>query len=148
MLMYMATIAKLSKKFQWLAYTIITLEKRQLQQDSLTGPRSMRQYMRRASQTKHYAMRAGVEFASPWTTQKTLVPSAHSAQSKPLASHYSKRRPVMSAPPPKPTGNTSAAFPCRDWNRLENYMDCKSCRFLHVCAKCRQSDHAAPKCIY
>ena len=62
---------------------------KQLQQDSLTGQKSMPEYMRHVP-----SIRAGVAFASLWITQKTLA--------RPQPHYPSKERfSSVSAPPPK-----------------------------------------------
>ncbi len=148
MLMYMATIAKLSKKFHW--PTCIIYDHNFREEAAATG-------------TLDWSKIDAGTYAICFTNQAlrsegwclTCKSMEHSKDSCPLRptstpSYPTKRRSTPTAPPAKrqrPAG--SVPHPCRDWNKHESYMDCsygESCRFLHICGNCRQPDHAAPKC--
>ena len=149
MMMYMATIAKLSKKFQWPSWIMYDHDFRQ--EAAATGNHDWAKIDPGVYATSF--TNQGVASDGWCGTCKTMEHSKDSCPLRPNSAtqaQFGKRRAMAAIPTPK-RQRVAGSVPhlCRDWNKLEPYMSCsygESCRFLHVCSKCRQPDHAASKC--
>ena len=134
---------QLSKQFQWPSWIIYDHEFRELA--AATG----NQDWSKIEPSVYTTAFTNQMIKSPgWCAPcKTMQ---HSQENCPIRSQAQKRQYASAATPPKRSKTPrSVPVPCREWNGRDPYMIClygESCRFLHVCAKCRQPDHAAPKC--
>lgn len=146
MLMYMAGISKLSKKFKWPSW--------------LVYDQNFRMEAAETGKTDWSKIDGGIFAqcftgmalnAEAWCTICKSVDHVRSSCPCRPADDHTKRQ----SPFPKPAAKRYHQSPpsqdtiCRRWNRRDSYMKCSygdACVYQHKCSKCMAPDHGATRC--
>lgn len=147
LLMYMAQIAKLSRKFKWPSWIAYDDKFRREAADEGKLDWS------KIDGTIYPQCFNGMAISEEaWCTIcNSMDHLKESCPYRPPDSPQNQKRPSAAPKPtpkrPRSIGTNQAV--CRKWNRKESYMDCSfgaSCIYQHVCSKCFATDHGAAKC--
>ena len=145
LLMYSATIARLSKKFRWPSWIIYDQYFRQEAADTGKADWS------KIDSSIYTQCFTGMALTDGWCSICTSMD--HVKGSCPYQSteeQLGQKRPASKSRPPqkRPRPQSKSEEACRKWNKY-NYMDCphgESCIYTHGCSICRATDHGALKC--
>ena len=142
LLMYSATIARLSKKFRWIIYD------QYFRQEAADTSKTDWAKIDSSIYTQCFT---GMSLTDGWCSISTSMD--HAKGSCPYQSTEDqpgqKKLALRSRPPQKrPRTQSKSDEACRKWNKY-NYMDCphgESCIYTHSCSICHATDHGALKC--
>ncbi len=146
LLMYSATIARLSKKFRWPSWIIYDQYFRQEAAD--TGKTDWA----KIDSSIHTQCFTGMSLsAEGWCSICTSMD--HTKQTcpyRPQEEFTGSKRPLTrtGTPAKKARVHFRSEEACRKWNKY-HYMSCphgESCAYVHECSVCRATDHGALRC--